>query len=232
MNMSINSDEKINKTFRLYDETIWIVGIGILYLTYKAFSSSKSFELKLYDILNMLMLWVIVLFKIHVIRVQDSRTIIFQGIFRKIILNPREITEYQEWVRGGRLVYQGGSIILWPYIEKQGELKRILRTITPEMKFRDITAEGTKTNCRVAIIVLAMFAYFGWLIWSLFHKITQSFKWQKDDKFFFLYSKFASSSNWVLQLHTLHNGIIEKIKISCWKIKKDRPPSPIPVFLF
>ncbi len=70
-------------------------------------------------------------------------------------------------------MHKGGSILLWPYVEKQGELKRILSTMNPEIKFRDLAAEGTKTTARVAIIVLALFVYFGWLIWSLFHGITK-----------------------------------------------------------
>ena len=176
INMIINPEERINKTFRLYDGTIWIIGFGLLFLTYQAFSSSKSFDQKLYDGLGVLIAWVIVLFKIHAIHIKDSRTVIFQGIFRKIVLDTKDITEYQEWVRGVRLAHHGGSIILWPYIEKQGELKSILRTIGPQIKFRDLAAEGTKTNCRVAIIVIAIFAYFGWLTWSLFHGITNSFK--------------------------------------------------------
>ncbi len=174
--MTTNPEEKIKKTFRLYDETIWIIGFGLLFLTYKAFVSDKLFEQKLYDILGILLIWVIVLFKTHIIYIRDSQTIIFQGILRNIELNPKNIIEFQEWVRGGRLVHQRGSIFLWPYIEKQGELKSILKAINPQIKFRDIANEGTKTNGRVVIIVIAVFTYFGWLIWSLFHGITDSFK--------------------------------------------------------
>lgn len=174
--MTANSDEKINRTFRLYDETIWIIGIGLLFLTYQAFSSSKSLEQKIYDVLGILLLWVIVLLKTHRIHIRDTRNAVFQGLLRKIVLNPRDILEYQEWVRGGRLVHTGGSIFLWPYIEKQGELKSILKAANPQIKFRDIAAEGTKTTARVVIIVVGVFAYFGWLIWSLFHGITNSFK--------------------------------------------------------
>ncbi|HAS54788.1 MAG: hypothetical protein A2X56_14200 [Nitrospirae bacterium GWC2_57_13] len=174
--MTANSDEKINRTFRLYDETIWIIGFGLFFLTYQALWSNKSFEQKIYDVLGILLLWGIVLLKTHRIHISDMRTVIFQGLLRRIVLNPRDILEYQEWVRGGRLVHHGGSIFLWPYIEKQGELKSILKAANPQIKFRDISEEGTKTNVRVLIIVIAMFAYFGWLIWSLFHGIMNSFK--------------------------------------------------------
>lgn len=176
MIMTNNTEENINKSFRLYDETIWLIGFGLLFLTYKAFASDKLFEQKLYDILGILLIWVIVLFKTHVIYIKDERTVIFQGILRQIVLNPKDIVEYQEWVRGGRLVHHRGSIFLWPYIEKQDELKSLLTVLNPQIKFRDIANEGTKTNTRVVIIVLAVFAYFGWLIWSLFHGITNSFK--------------------------------------------------------
>ncbi len=167
---------KINETFRLYDESIWIAGLGLLFLSWEALEPGKSFEQKLRIIPGILLAWVIVLFKVHKIHIKDARTIIFQGIFRKIILDPQNIDEFQEWVRGARIVYKGGSIILWPYIEKQGQFKSSLKSINPNILFRDISKEATKTNIRVAFIVLGVFAYFGWLFWSLFHGITQSFK--------------------------------------------------------
>jgi len=176
MNITNNPEKKINKKFRLYDEVIWIVGFGLLFLTFKALMSSKPLDQKLLDILGVLWVWIFMLLKIHLIHIKDVQNIIFQGIFRKIILQPRDIHEYQEWVRGARIVYKGGSIILWPYIEKQGELKSILKALNPQIQLRDLAAEGTKTTFRVVLIMIAMFTYFGWLFWSLLHGITNSLK--------------------------------------------------------
>jgi hypothetical protein len=170
------SQGKFNETYRLYDESIWLVGIGLIYLTWSAFDGVLSSEHKLYSIPGLLLAWVFVLLKVDKIHIEDSRTIIFRSLFRSIVLNPQDITAYQEWVRGARVVYKGGSIILWPYIEKQGQFKGTLQAINPNIVFVDISKEGTKTNIRVAVIVLGIFAYFGLLIWSLFHGITQSFK--------------------------------------------------------
>ena len=167
---------KINETYRLYDESIWLVVIGLLFLTWRAFDGDQSFEHKLYRISGILLAWVVVLLKVHKIHIEDSQTIIFRSLFQKIVLNPQDISDFQEWVRGARVVYKGGSIILWPYIEKQGQFKSTLQAINPNIVFTDISNEGTKTNVRVVLLVLGIFAYFGWLIWSLFHGITQSFK--------------------------------------------------------
>ena len=171
--MTINTDNKIAKAFKLYDETIWLVGFGLLFLTYKALISDRPFEQKLYNSLGLLFVWIFVLLKVWIIQVKDARTVVFRGLFREIVVDPKDINEYQGWVRGARLVHKGGSILLWPYVEKQGELKSILGTMNPDIKFRDLAAEGTKTTARLVIIVLALFVYFGWLIWSLFHSITK-----------------------------------------------------------
>jgi hypothetical protein len=171
--MPINTENKIDRAFRLYDGTIWLVGFGLLFLTYKAFSSGKPFEQILYNSLGLLFVWIFVLLKVWVIQIKDARTVVFRGLLRENKIDPRDINEYQEWVRGARVVHKGGSILLWPYVEKQGELKSLLTTMNPEIKLRDLSAEGTKTTTRVVIIVLAVFAYFGWLIWSLFHGISK-----------------------------------------------------------
>jgi hypothetical protein len=171
--MTTNTENKITRAFKLYDETIWLVGFGLLFLTYKALISDKPLEQKLFNSLGLLFVWIFVLLKVWVIQIKDARTVVFRGLLRENKIDPKDINEYQEWVRGARVMHKGGSILLWPYVEKQGELKSILSTMNPEIKFRDLAEEGTKTTVRVAIIVLAMFAYFGWLIWSLFHGITK-----------------------------------------------------------
>jgi hypothetical protein len=166
--------KKENKSaFRLYDESIWLIGFGLLFLTFKAVNSDRPFEQKIYNSLGLLFVWIFVLLKVWVIQIKDARTIIFRGLLRNTEIDSKDINEYQEWVRGARVVYKGGSILLWPYVEKQGELKSILREMNPEIIFRDLAQEGTKTSFRVAMIVLAVFGYFGWLIWSLFHGITK-----------------------------------------------------------
>lgn len=171
--MATSTENKSTRAFKLYDETIWLIGFGLLFLTYKAFISSIPFEQKLYNSLGLLFVWVFVLLKVWVIQIKDTRQVVFRGLLRENKIDPGDIKEYQEWVRGARVVHKGGSILLWPYVEKQGELKSILSSMNPEIKFRDLAEEGTKTTLRVVIIVLAMFAYFGWLIWNLFHGITK-----------------------------------------------------------
>jgi hypothetical protein len=111
-----------------------------------------------------------------VIKLKDSRMVVFRGLLREITDDPKDIKEYQEWIRGARVVHKGGSILLWPYVEKQGDLKIMLSTMNPDIKFRDLAAEGTKTTARVTLIILALFVYFGWLIWGLFHGLTSYHK--------------------------------------------------------
>ena len=169
--MTITKENK--SAFRLYDETIWLIGFGLLFLTYKSFNSDRPFEQVIFNSLGLIFVWIFVLLKVWIIQINDDQTIVFRGLLRNNVIDPKDIREYQEWVRGARVVHKSGSILLWPYVEKQGELKSILRALNPEIKLRDLAEEGTKTTARVVILVLALFAYFGWLIWSLFHGITK-----------------------------------------------------------
>ncbi len=169
-----NQHEKsINKSFRLYDDSVWLLAFAVIYFTYNTIDPSKTFEQRIFTFPALLFVWVIILFKIHKIHVLNSETIIFRGIFRKTIIRPRDINAVHDWLRGVRVVFSGGSLILWPFIEKQAEFKALVKQLNPDVDFKDMSSEATQKPYRVVLILLGLFLYFGWLIWSGFHDPTR-----------------------------------------------------------
>ena len=167
---------KDTRFFRLYDEAFGLLAVALIFLTYEAFDPAKSFEQKLFAIPSIVLIWVLILFKIHRIEVIDSQTIIFRGLFRKIQATPKDILSVQDWLRGVRIVLKGRSLILWPFIERQGEFKALLRSLNPEIEIKDMSNEATKSTGRAGLIILGMFLYFAWLIWHLFSDFTHKLK--------------------------------------------------------
>ncbi len=162
------------RTFRLYDGSIVILPFGLIYLTYEVIDPAKSFEQKLFAIPPIALIWGLILFKIHRIEVIDSRIIVFRGLFREIKVKPNDILSVQDWLRGVRIVLKKRSFILWPFIEKQGEFKALLRSLNPDIEIKDMSNEATKSMARGGILILGMFLYFAWLIWSMFYNITSN----------------------------------------------------------
>jgi hypothetical protein len=168
---------KTARIFNLYDSAIIIfLPFGLIFLTYEAFDPAKSFEQKLIAIPSIALMWILIFFKIHRIEVIDSHTIIFRGLFRKIQVAPQDIKSVQDWLRGIRIVFKKRSIILWPFIEKQGEFKALICNLNPEIEKKDMSNKATKSPARTGLIILGMFLYFGWLIWYLFSDFTHNLK--------------------------------------------------------
>lgn len=167
---------KTSRCFNLYDSAIIILPFGLIFVTYEAFDPAKSFEQKLIAIPSIVLIWVLILFKIHRIEVVESQTIIFRGLFRKIQATPQDILSVQDWLRGVRIILKGRSLILWPFIEKQGEFKALLRSLNPDIEIKDMSNEATKSTGRAGLIILGMFLYFALLIWFLFSDFTHNLK--------------------------------------------------------
>lgn len=168
--------EKTVKSFNLYDEAFVILIFALLYFTYEAFEPSKSFNQKIIAIPPVAMFWILFLFKIHRIEVIEPTTVIFRGFFRNIKTTPEDILSIQDWLRGVRIVLKGRSLILWPFIVKQGEFKALIRSLNPKVEIKDMSNEATKTSTRSGLLLIGVFIYFAWLIWSLFYSFTHNIK--------------------------------------------------------
>lgn len=168
--------EKTVRSFNLYDETFVILIIALLYFTYDAFEPSKSFDQKLIAIPPVALFWILFLFKIHRIEVIEPKSIIFRGFIRNIKTTPEDILSIQDWLRGVRIVLKGRSLILWPFIAKQGEFKALIRSLNPEVEIKDMSNEATKTSSRSRFLLLGVLIYFAWLLWSLFYSFTHNIK--------------------------------------------------------
>ena len=166
--------EKTIRTFKLYDGVWVVIVLAIFSLTYTAFGPEKTFNQKVYAFPGVAWLWILILFKIYKIEVVDSTTIIFRGLFRKIKVHPKEIISVQDWLRGIRIVLKGRSIILFPFIDKLGEFKALVRGLNPEVTIKDMSNVATNSITRAGLIVIGVFLYFAWLIWSLFKSFTQN----------------------------------------------------------
>lgn len=172
--MKANQDniDKINRTYRLYDEVMWIVVLGLLYFTYEAFTNDRVLKFKIASIFNVTLVWIFLLFKTHKIEVHDQNTILFKGVFRKIIVNPQDIILFQDLLRGVRVVCRKRSIILWPFIEKQGEFKALLRNLNPNIQMVDVSNKVVSSNKRLGFLFFGLFVYLGGMIAFLFYQFT------------------------------------------------------------
>lgn len=168
-----NGTEQTVKSFNLYDETFIIIIFALLYFTYEVFDSTKSFEQRLIALPPVALFWIIFLFKIHRIEVVEPKTIIFRGFIRNIKVTPKDIVSLQDYLRGVRIVLKKRSLVLWPFIAKQGEFKALIRSLNPDVEMRDISNEATQTPSRSGFLLIGVLVYFVWLIWSLFTTFTQ-----------------------------------------------------------
>jgi hypothetical protein len=173
---SQREQSKTTRSFNLFDSAFIILPFALIFVTYEAFDPAKSFHQKLVAIPSIALVWILILFKIHRIEVIDSDTIIFRGLFRRIKVTPQDILSVQDWLRGIRIILKEGSIVLWPFIENQGEFKALLRGLNPDIEMRDMSNEATESTARGGLIILGMFIYFALLIWLLFTDFTQHIK--------------------------------------------------------
>lgn len=164
----------VNKTFRLYDSTMVLVIIGLIYFTYITFTDDRQLATNPFYLLNLALVWILFLFKIHMIKVPNQNTLIFKGVFRKIQLNPNDIVSFQDLLRGVLVVTKNKSIILWPFIDRQGEFKSLLKNLNPEIKFVDVSELITNYPSRAGLLLLGLFVYFGGLIGFLFWHFTHN----------------------------------------------------------
>jgi hypothetical protein len=114
------------------------------------------------------------LYKTYRIDVIDTNEIIFRGLFRKIKVSPQDIIFIQDWLRGVRIVLKEKSIILWPFISKQGEFKSLMQTLNADIEIKDMSNIFIESPVRVVIAMLGIFLYFGILIWVLFYNFTHN----------------------------------------------------------
>ena len=171
-----NSTEQTVKSFNLYDETFIILIFALIFFTYEALDPNKSFDQRLVAIPPVALFWIIFLFKIHRIEVVGPKTIIFRGFIRNIKIAPDDIVSIQDYLRGVRIVLKKRSFILWPFISKQGEFKALIRSLNPDVELRDMSNEATQTPSRSGFLLIGVFIYFAWLIWSLFNSFTHNIK--------------------------------------------------------
>jgi hypothetical protein len=166
-----------NTVFKLYEPSLTRLAIGaLLFLTYDAFTGNHSLSFKAIDLLIISVACVTVLFKVWQIEIPNDNTVIFRCICRKITVSPEEIVSFQEWLRFIRVVVKDKSIILWPYIDKQPQLKSILLSLNPKIKFIDESEEVTKSGFRILFLVLGVFIFLvGLAVW-LFYNFTHCFK--------------------------------------------------------
>lgn len=169
-----DSQNILNKTFRLFDAAIFFAVIGLLYFTYEAIVDSRPLESRLIFTINLAAVWFLFLFKIHLVSIPDRNTVIFKGIFRKIKVSPQDIVSFQDLLRGVRIVLKNKSIILWPFIARQGEFKILLRNLNQEIEFVDVADMATKTPSRIVLLLLGMFTYFAVLTGALFYHFTHN----------------------------------------------------------
>lgn len=171
-----NGTNQTVKSFNLYDETFVILILALLYLTYEALEPTKSFEQRLITIPPVALFWILFLFKVHRIEVVEPKTIVFRGFIRNIITTAEDIVSIQDWLRGVRIVLKGRSIVLWPFIAKQGEFKSLIRSLNPDVEIEDMSNEATKTPTRSGFLLIVVLIYFAWLIWSLLYSFTHHIK--------------------------------------------------------
>lgn len=165
-------DVLIKSEYKLYDHSIIILPLALCYFTYKLFTSEIPFYYPGSLFIFTLWIWIMVLFKVHKIKVYEDNTIRFQGLIRNIDINVSQITEVQDWLRFVRVKLHKGSLILFPFIDKLGEFKSEIRSMNPESKVKDVSNNFFNSKFALIITLLVMFLFFGAMIAVLFYRFT------------------------------------------------------------
>jgi len=174
MNKAKEKKKKTGIEFRLYDQAYWIVVVGLLFFTFDALTDHGELQVRIVSALNVALWWILILFKIHKIEYRDENTLLFKSILRRITVNPKDIISVQDAFRGLRVVLKKKSIILWPFIERQGEFKTLLLSLNPDIKLVDASTEATKANARLGFIFLGLILFFALSAAGLFYQFTHS----------------------------------------------------------
>ena len=103
----------------------------------------------------------------------EKRVFRFRFFFRKIDLNPEEITRIEDWLGFVRVKYKGGSLILFPFIEKLGEFKALVKSMNSDVEIKDISNWYFSSNIRVSLLIVGVFGWFIFLIFHYFYEWTQ-----------------------------------------------------------
>ncbi|MFH2044115.1 MAG: hypothetical protein ABIK92_03095 [Pseudomonadota bacterium] len=162
----------VKSEFKLYDHSIVILPLGLCYFTYRLFTSEVPFYYAGSSLAFTLWLWIMVLFKVHKIKVYEDNIIRFQCLIRNIDIEASRITEVQDWLRFVRVKFEKGSLILFPFIDKLGEFKSEIQSLNPELKVKDISNNFFDSKFALIITLIGMFLFFGVTIAVLFYRFT------------------------------------------------------------
>lgn len=165
-------NSNVSKTFKLYDEAIFIALIGLSFFTYRLVVSESPIYLSYPSIFFVAWLWILILFKIYRIEILKDNIVRFRCAFRNIDLKASDITEIQDWLRFVRVKYDKGSLILFPFVDKLGDFKFEIKSINSDAKINDVANNFFDSKWRVILLMLAIFTYFIALIYYYFWKFT------------------------------------------------------------
>ena len=160
----------IKSEFKLYDHAIIILPLALCYFTYKLFTSELPFYYPGSSFVFTLWLWIMVLFKVHKIKIYEDNVIRFQGLIRNIDINSSQITEIQDWLRFVRVKYGKGSLILFPFIDRLGEFKTTIRSLNPKSKVKDVSNSFFDSKYGAILALAGIFQFFGFMIAMLFYR--------------------------------------------------------------
>lgn len=157
--------------YKLYDESYWIVVFALFYITYDVVTADRELQSRVLSALSVTFWWVLILFKVHAIECHDEGTLIFKGILRKTTVHAKDIIAFQDALRGLRLVLKNKSIVLWPFVERQGEFKILLKSLNPDIEFIDVSNEATKSTARLGLLFWGMIVLFILSTVGLFYQL-------------------------------------------------------------
>jgi hypothetical protein len=165
-------DNSIKSEYKLYDHAITILPLALCYLTYELFTSDVPFYYPGSSFIFTLWIWIMVLFKVHKIKIYKDKVIRFQGLLRNIDIDASQITEVQDWLRFVRVKLKRGSLILFPFVEKLGDFKSEIRAMNPESKIKDISNSFFDSKFGWIIALIGMFLLFGCMIAIRLYRFT------------------------------------------------------------
>ena len=88
-------------------------------------------------------------------------------------MNGYEIIMIEDWLRFVRIRYKGGCLILFPFIEKLGEFKSLVKSMNSNVKIKDVSNWYFSSNIRVFLLIVGIFGWFGFLIFHYFYEWTR-----------------------------------------------------------
>lgn len=165
-------EKLIVSEYKLFDHAEIIVPIALCYFTYELFTSDVPFYYPGSSFIFTLWIWIMVLFKVHKIKIYEDKVIRFQGLIRNIDINASQITEVQDWLRFVRVKLRKRSLILFPFIDKLGDFKSEIRALNPESKIKDISNSFFDSKFGLIITLIGIFLFFGCMIAICLYQFT------------------------------------------------------------